>query len=151
MVGVSRPAYGVPSRTRPDRLSWPRVLARMLLVVLPGQLLGTFVAVTALSASGALRDRPGLSVLMIIVAGLVAGAGLGLVLRPERDQLFAYAGAGAGVGIAVFVLLLGLAQLRLPAVSPGASLGDFLLGALVVGGVQTAIALPLWWQRSRNP
>jgi hypothetical protein len=99
---MSRPAYGVPPRTRPDRLSWPRVLARMLLVVLPGQLLGNV----------------------------------------------GYALAGAGVGIAVFVLLLGLAQLRLPAISPGASVGDFLLGALVVAVVQIAVALPLWWRRS---
>lgn len=146
----SGPAYGVSSRTRPDRLSWPRVLVRMLLVVLPGQLLGNFLAVAVLGASGALRDRPGLSVLMIIAGGLLAGVGLGIVLRPERDQIVAYAGAAAGVGIAVFVLLLGLAQLRLPAVTPGASLSDFLLGALVVAVAQLAIALPLWWQRARN-
>jgi hypothetical protein len=145
----SRPAYGVPSRIGPDRLSWPRVLVRMLLVVLPGQLLGNFLAVAALSASGALRDRPGLSVLMIVAAGLLAGVGLGLVLRPDRDQLVAYAVAGAGMGAAVFVLLLGLAQLRLPAISPGASFGDFLVGALVVAVVQTTVALPLWWRRAR--
>ena len=137
---MSRPAYGAPARGRADRLSWPRVLARMLLVVLPGQLLGNFLAVTALTASGVLRDRPGLSVLMIVAAGLVAGVGLGLVLRPDRDQLVGYAVAGAGVGIAVFVLLLGLAQLRLPAISPGASVGDFLLGALIVAAVQRTSA-----------
>jgi hypothetical protein len=146
---ASGPAYGVSSRTRPDRLSWPRVLVRMLLVILPGQLLGNFLAVAALGPSGVLRDRPGLSVLTIVVGGLLAGVGLGLVLRPERDQLVAYVVAAAGVGIAVFVLLLGLAQLRLPAVTPGASFGDFLLGALVVAVVQTAVALPLWWQRAR--
>ena len=145
---MSRPAYGGPVRTRSDRLSWPRVLVRMLLVVLPGQLLGNFLAVTALVASGALRDRPGLSMVMIVAGGLLAGVGLGLVLRPDRDQIVAYAVAGAGVGIAVFVLLLGLAQLRLPAISPRASLGDFLLGALVVAVVQTAVALPLWWRRA---
>ena len=147
----SRPAYGVPSRTRPVRLSWPRVLVRMLLVVLPGQLLGNFLAIGALTASGVLRDRPGLSVLMIVAAGLLAGVGLGVLLRPVRDQLVGYALAAAGVGIAVFVLLLGLAQLRLPAISARASVGDFLLGALVVAVVQTAVALALWWRRRRNP
>ena len=146
----SAPAYGVSSRARPDRLSWPRVLVRMLLVVLPGQLLGNFLVIAALGASGALRDRPGLGVLALVAAGLLAGVGLGLVLRPERNQLVAYAVTGAGVGIAVFVLLLGLAQLRLPAISPGASFGDFLQGALIVAVVQTAVALPLWWRRARS-
>lgn len=122
----------------------------MLLVVLPGQLLGNFLVLAALSASGALRDRPGLGVLALVAAGLLAGVGCALVLRPEREQLVAYALAGAGVGIAVFVLLLGLAQLRLPAVAPGASLGDFLQGALIVAVVQTAVALPLWWRRTRS-
>jgi hypothetical protein len=143
-------AYGVPSRARADRLSWPRVLVRMLLVVLPAQLLGNFLAISALVASGALQDTPGLGVLSLVAAGLLGGVGLALVLRPERDQLVAYAVAGAAIGVAVFVLLLGLAQLRLPAVSPGASAGDFLLGALVVAVVQTAVALPLWWRRARD-
>lgn len=149
MVAVSRPAYGGPARTGPARLGWPRVLARMLLVVLPGQLLGSFLAVAALSASGVLGDRPELSVLMIVAAGLLAGVGLRLVLRPELDQLVPYALAAAGVGIAVFVLLLGVAQRRLPAISPGAAFGDFLLGALVVAAVQTAVAVSLWWRRAR--
>src|ERR671916_745604 len=67
--------------TEPSRLTWPSVLVRMLLVVLPGQLLGYFLAITALSASGALRDRPGLSVLITVTGGLLAGVGLGLVRR----------------------------------------------------------------------
>ena len=32
----------MPSRAHPDRLGWPRVLARMLLVVLPAQVVATF-------------------------------------------------------------------------------------------------------------
>lgn len=145
----SGPAYGAPSRARTEPLSWPRVLVRMLLVELPAQLLGNFLAISALVASGALRDNPGLSILSLVAAGLLAGVGLALVLRPARDQLVAYAIGAAGVGIAVFVLLLGLAQLRLPAVTPGASFGDFLIGAVVVAVVQTAVALPLWWRRTR--
>ena len=89
--------------------------------------------------------------LALVAAGLLAGVGLALVLRPERDQLVAYAaGRRRRSGIAVFVLLLGLAQLRLPAVTPGASFGDFLHGALIVAVVQTAVALPLWWRRARS-
>jgi hypothetical protein len=80
----------------------------------------------------------------------VAGVGLGLLLHPDRDQLVAYALVGAGVGVAVFVLVLGLAQLRLPATTPGASLGDFLRGALLVAVVQSAVDVPLWWARRRG-
>jgi hypothetical protein len=54
----SGPAYGVPSRARPDRLGWPRVLARMLLVVLPAQVVGALVAVLVLELSGALLTLP---------------------------------------------------------------------------------------------
>jgi hypothetical protein len=144
------PAYGGPSNSRPDRLGWPRVITRMLLIVLPGQLLGNFVAITVLAASGALRDRPGLGLLAVVLGGLVAGVGLGLLLHPDRDQLVAYAMVGAGVGVAVFVLLLGLSQLRLPGATPGASFGDFLQGAVIVAVVQSAAAIPLWWARSRG-
>ena len=33
---TERPGYGGPSNVRPIRLGWPRVLVRMLLIVLPG-------------------------------------------------------------------------------------------------------------------
>jgi hypothetical protein len=142
-----RPAYGRRSKSPSDRLSWPRVIARMVLIVLPGQLVGNFAGVTALMATGLLRDRPGLAVLAVVLGGLVAGIGVGLLLRPGRDQLVAYALVGAGIGIAVFLLLLGLAQLRLPDTTPGASFGDFLWGAVIVAVVQSAVAIPLWWVR----
>lgn len=146
----SRPAYGAPATTGAGRLGWPRVLVRMLLVVLPAQLVGNLLASVVLGASGVLRDRPGLAVLMIVVGGLLAGLGLALFLHPARDELVAYAGAQAAIGAAVLVLLLGLAQLRLPAITPGASVLDFVLGALVVAVAQTAVALPLWWRGARH-
>ena len=122
----------------------------MLLIVLPGQLLGNFAAITALSASGVLRDRPGLGVLALVLGALVAGVGVGLLLRPHRDQLLGYALVGAAVGVAAFLLLFGLAQLRLPETTPGASAGDFLGGALIVAVVQTAAAVSLWLLRGRR-
>ena len=82
----------------------------MLSIVLPGQLLGNFAAIAALTASGVLRDRPGLGVLAVALGALVAGVGVGLLLRPHRDQLLGYALVGAAVGIAAFLLLFGLAQ-----------------------------------------
>ena len=122
----------------------------MLLIVLPGQLLGNFAAIAALTASGVLRDRPGLGVLAVALGALVAGVGVGLLLRPARDQLLGYALVGAAVGVAAFLLLFGLAQLRLPETTPGASAGDFLGGALIVAVVQTAAAVPLWLLRGRR-
>jgi hypothetical protein len=150
MTVTDRPAYGGSPKPRPDRLSWPRVIARMLLIVLPGQLIGNFAAITALTASGVLRDRPGLGVLALVLGGLIAGVGVGVLLRPDRDQLLSYALVGAAVGVASFVLLLGLAQLRLPETTPGASAAEFLSGALIVAVVQTAAAVPLWLLRSRR-
>jgi hypothetical protein len=73
-----------------------------------------------------------------------------VLLRPDRDQLLGYALVGAAVGVAAFVLLLGLAQLRLPETTPGASAAEFLSGALIVAVVQTAAAVPLWLLRGRR-
>jgi hypothetical protein len=143
------PAYGEPSNIRPDRLGWPGVLTRMLLLVLPGQLVGSFAAVTALQGSGVLRDRPGLVVLIAVLSGLVPGVAVGLLLRPDRSQLLGYAVAGAGVAVAVLFLRFGLAELRRPDTAPGASLGAYLRHAVIVPVMQSAAAIPLWLARSR--
>lgn len=144
------PAYGAPAATPPDRMPWPRVFVRMLLVVLPAQLIGNFAASIALVASGMLRDRPGLAVLMIVVGGLLAGVGIGVAMRPDHAHLIAYAAAGAAVAIVTFVLVLGLAQLRLPDGATAASVGSYLRGALIVAAVQSAVAVPLWLLRARR-
>ena len=144
------PAYGEPSNTRPGRLGWPRVITRMLLIVLPGQLIGTLAALTALIASGVLRDRPGLAVLTAVLAGLLPGVGVGLLLRPDRSQLLAYAVVGVGVAAAVFLLLLGLAELRRPATAPRPPLAAYLRNGVIVTLIQSAAAIPLWWARSRS-
>jgi hypothetical protein len=143
----SRPASGGLANVRRNRLGWPRVLVRMLLIVLPGQLLGYFIADTVLTMSGVLRDRPYLGDLILVLGGFVAGLGLGLLLRPERDRLLGFALVGAAMGAAGYVLLRALAQLRAPALTPGPSFGDFLSGALIVAAVQSAVAIPLWWAR----
>ena len=95
-------------------------------------------------------DRPYLGELILVLGGLVAGLGLGLLLRPERDRLLRLALVGAGVGAAGFVLLRDLAQLRVPALTPGPSFGEHLSSALIVVVAQTALAIPLWWARSRR-
>ena len=119
----------------------------MLLIVLPGQLIGTFVASKALPLS-VLGGRPELGVLLVVVPGLVAGIGIGLLLRPDRDRLLAYALVGAAVGFVTLVLLLGLAHWRVQRV-PTAPLSAYLPGLLAGAVAQTAAAVPLWWARSR--
>jgi hypothetical protein len=146
----SPPAYGGPPDVRRNRLGWPRVLVRMLLIVLPGQLLGYFLAITALETSGVRPDRPYLGELILAMGGLVAGLGLGLLLRPERDRLLGFGLVGAGVGAAGFALLRALAQLRAPALTPAPSFGELLSSVLIVAAVQCAAAIPLWWARSRR-
>ena len=146
----SPPGYGGPPNVRRNRLGWPRVLVRMLLIVLPGQLLGYFLAITALETSGVRLDRPYLGELILVAGGLVPGLVLGLLLLPERDRLLRFALVGAGVGAAGFLLLRALAQLRAPALTPGPSFGDLLSGALIVAAAQSAAAISLWWARSRS-
>ena len=146
----SRPAYGVPSRARPDRLSWPRVLVRMFLVVLPVQLAGNLLTTAVLLGSGVLQDRPGLSVLSLVVAGLLTGLALALVLRPDRDEILTYALVAAVMAAVVLALLLGLGQLRAPAGTSAASFAELLRGMGLVVLPQTAVALPLWWRRART-
>ena len=145
----SGPAYGVSSRARPDRLSWPRVLVRMLLVVLPGQLLGNFLVDRRPERErrAARPARPG-RCWRWSPPGCSPGSVWGSCCGRSGTSLSRTPWPGPASAIAVFVLLLGLAQLRLPAITPGASFGDFLPGALIVAVVQTAVALPLWWWRA---
>ena len=146
------PAYGAPVSVQPERLPWPRVIVRMVLIILPGLLVGSFAGAIVVGALGVsvLRDQPGLTLLMPVLAGLIAGAGLGLLLKPERDRLMAYALVSIGVGIAAYLLLFGLAQLRAPAIAPAAPLSAYLLGPLIVAVVQSLLAIGLWVLRLRR-
>jgi hypothetical protein len=119
----------------------------MLLIVLLGQLIGTFVASKALPL-GVLADRPELGVLLVVLPGLVAGTGIGLLLRPERDRLLGYALVGAAVAVATWALLFGLAHLRAQRVPTG-PVSAYLQGAFILVVAQTVAAVPLWWVRSR--
>ena len=121
----------------------------MLLIVLPGQLIGSFVASMALPLS-VLGDRPELAVLMGVLPGLVAGIGIGLLLHPDRDQLLGYALVGAAVAVASLLLLSGLGRLRGPESIPSAPLVNHLRGLLIAAVVQSAAAVPLWLLRRRR-
>ena len=158
MVAVSpsqprMPAYGASHGTaQPERLPWPRVIVRMVLIILPGLLIGSFAGATIVGALGVgvLRDHRALTLLMPVVAGLIAGVGLGLLLKPERDRLVAYVLVSAAVDIAVFLLLFGLAQLRAPAIAPPAPLSAYLGGPLIAAVAQSLPVVGLWALRIRQ-
>jgi hypothetical protein len=147
------PAYGGSRGTaQPERLPWPRVIVRMILIILPGLLVGSFAGAIIVGALGVgvLRDQPGLTALMPVLAGLIAGVGLGLLLKPGRDRLVPYALLSAGVAIAAYLLLFGLAQLRAPAIAPPAPLSAYLLGPLIVLVAQSLPGVGLWVLRTRQ-
>jgi hypothetical protein len=148
VTSVDQSVHGEPSSTRHNRVDWLRVIAWMLLIMLPGQLIGAFVADMALPFS-VLRDRPELVVLLTVGSGLVAGIGIGLLLRPSRDQLLSYALVGAAVAVAASQLLIGVARTRAPGPIPPVPLSAYLRDALILIVVQSAAAVPLWWARGR--
>lgn len=80
---------------------------------------------------------------------MIAGVGLGLLLKPGREQLLTYALAAGGVGITAFLLLFALAQLRTPDTAPAVPPSTFLTGPLLVGLVEGVVALVLWRLRLR--
>lgn len=145
------PTYGVPEPIRPERLPWPRVVVRMILIILPGLLVGSFIGSIMVPALGVqvIRDQPALSGLIPVLAGLIAGVGVGLLLKPGRDQLVAYGVTGFGIVVAAFLSLFLLAQLRAPDIAPATPLSSYLTGPLVAGVVGGGVALGLWWFRVR--
>jgi hypothetical protein len=146
------PAYGAPGTAQPERLPWARVVVRMVLIILPGLLVGSFVGATLVGTLGVgvLRDHPGITFLMPVLAGLIAGVGLGVLLKPERDRLVAYVLVSAAVNLAAFLLLFALAQLRAPAAAPPAPLSAYLGGPLIAAVTQSLLAVGLWILRIRQ-
>lgn len=125
------------------RLSWPTLLIRMFIIVVPAQLVGFFLGGALLAASGMLANRPESSLVINIIAGILSGLMVGLLLSPKRRELIPYLVTCAVFGLVVVGLLVTLGQLRLgdradPAV------GALLLGALLTAVPQTLVAWGLW-------
>ena len=120
---------------------WGTIAVRTLLVVAPSLLVG-FVVGAAVFGPASL-DRPALGWAINVVPGLLAGLGLGLILRPHRQTLGGYVAVSAVVGAAVVAGLLALASLRVPGTLAPA-VGGVLAGLLITVGVQTVLALALW-------
>ncbi len=147
------PAYGEHVPVGSERLSWPRVIARMILVVVPGILVGSFAGGIVVAVLGAqvVRGQPTLSLVVPVLAGLVTGAGLGLVLKPERGQLTGHALAAVGIAFAVNLLLLSVARLRLPGIAPAPVISAYVLPMVLLLACQAAVAVPVWFLRCGPP
>lgn len=139
-------ASGAPTgRGGPAGLPWHRVLVRVVLVVVPGQVVGALLA-TLLVVPVDLSAHPGASALFWVLPGLVAGVGLGLLLTPRGSVPWRHLGLGAAVGAVAILLLVGLGQAR---VASASFLTPGLLGGLLgCVAIQTAVALGMRSLRS---
>jgi hypothetical protein len=140
------PAYGDRAPAGAEAMPWSRVLVRMVLVVLPSLLIGSFIGGIMIGVLGAqvLRDSPGLTMLMPAVAGLLAGIGLGVVFAPGRSRLAAYALLGLAITLAAYLLIFGLSLLRASGPLPSASVAAYLASPLIVIAVQSIVAVVTW-------
>lgn len=123
--------------------AWPALLIRMFIIVVPAQLLGFFIGGAVVSASGVLADRPELSLVINIVAGILSGLAVGLLLTPKARELVPFLVTCAVFGLLVVSVLVALGQLRLGA-RADPELGPLLLGALLTAVPQTLVAWGLW-------
>lgn len=142
----SRPSpyvVGPPDRTE---LTWGRVVARVLLVVVPAQLVGVVLAGLVIPFQ-VLVEHPGLGWLTYALVALVAGLALGLVLRPPWERVLPWAVVSAVVGAVVLTLFLALGHARM-AGGARSLLADVFPGVPVAALLQTALAVVLWRRRS---
>lgn len=149
------PLYASDSPTRsgrpgpPHPVAWGSVLVRMFITVLPGQLIGFGLGGVLLGATGLLTDRPGLSFLTSVVAGVVSGVALGLFLTPEPSRVRVYLAISSALGLVIVLVLVGLAQLRLGS-QIDATASSFVFGASLTVVAQALTAWGLWATRTRS-
>jgi hypothetical protein len=130
-----------------DALPWYRVLVRVVLVVVPGQVVGAILA-TLVVAVVDITARPGASALFWVLPGLLAGVALGLLLSPRGPVPWRHVGLGAAVGAVAILLLVGLGRSR---VASASFFTPALLGGLVgCVAIQTVAALGLRTLRARR-
>lgn len=125
----------------------------MVLVTLPGVMLGGFIGtsiVSKLSIEVIRSHHLSLSWLTPGMAGLIAGVGMGFLLKPG-DQLFTYALSAFGVGFAAFILVFALTELRALNTAPRVPVSAYFTLSLQACVVAGAVALGLWRLKVRQP
>lgn len=133
-----------------DRVPWGALLVRLFLLIPPAEVLGVLLLGSLLTVSGVLGDHPGLAVLFSVVPGALAGVAVGVFVTPPPGRLARYLGIAAGFGLATYLVLTALSRVRLAGVAASPGWSTYLLGALVVVGVQSLVTLGVWLLRART-
>lgn len=145
------PAQSPYAAARPvarTHLSWPRLLVRTFLLVLPAQLVGTVLAAVLILLVGA-REHPGVGWSAFVVPALVAAVVLGLLLRPGAGHLSRHAVSVAVVSAVVTVALVLVSRARTTVGQPGL-VSTLFPGLVVTVALETAVAVALWVVRGRD-
>ncbi len=133
----------------PLGLPWHRVLVRVVLVVVLGQIVGALIASVAIGPVD-LRAHPGATALFWVLPGLVAGVGVGLLLGRDRARPWGRLGLAAAVGAVSYLLLVALGHTR--AGGSAALLTPGLFAALLgCVALQTVVGAGLLLLRQRRP
>lgn len=129
---------------------WRALGLRLAVVTLPAQLVGAFLGIVPTLLVGRhVLSVPWLPTLTLVGMGGVAGLAVGYLAHPPRQPRGLAVAVAAGFGLVGFAVIVLLVGLRLPA---GASSSlTWLLGAVVVVVVQSAVVGLLWRRRAATP
>ena len=131
-------------------MSWRALLVRLFVLVLPAQVLGVLLSGRVLTVSGLLRDHPGLaSSLLSVGSGALAGFAVAMLVTPVRGRR-AYVVVSGAFGLLSYLFLTVLSHVRLPEFVATPPWYTFVVGAVLVVGAQTLVALGGWAFRRRS-
>ena len=141
-----------PVGGRPERPvnAWPRVLVRLFILVVPAQLVGSFLGGQLMVSLGLLGDEPALSNLIGVIAGLLAGLAVGLLLTPPAGQQRTWVLVSGLFGAFTWLALTLLARAAVSVNLPASPWYTWVAGTVLVAGIQAALSWGLWFIRTRS-
>ncbi len=135
-----------PSR----RDGWRALALRLTVLVLPAQVVGAFLGyLPLLLLGGRVIDLPWVSGLVLVGMGAVAGAAVGRFATPPEDERRTAVLLAGAYALAAFLVLRLLVEIRLPEGSSPSVL-VWVVGAVIVVAVQSAVTTLLWRTRSAH-
>ncbi|HYI56437.1 MAG TPA: hypothetical protein VEX57_20890 [Microlunatus sp.] len=127
---------------------WRALGLRLAVVTLPAHLVGAFLGIVPTLLVGRhVLSVPWLPTLTLVGMGGVAGLAIGYLAHPPRQPRGLAVAVAAGFGLVGFAVIVLLVRLRLPAGVASSSL-NWLVGAVVVVAVQSAVVGLLWRRRA---